>query len=225
MRLERVADFLRVEIPGDRMNVAEVNLEGDRLDANPAQVAIANQVNQSCLVRDVLEEVTEQPFVAAVRCRGNAKDAGVLKISEHALITFAERMMSLVNDDQREVIGSKTPPPGFAHQGLHGGNDDRRIKTGSAFRRLDLGHDTGGPQNLVSRLFEQFLAMGKDKSAPRLIVFGDPGEKQRLAAAGGANNQLPAKFVESPDGGLNGLPLIRAKGETRFALALGDRGA
>jgi hypothetical protein len=28
MRLERVADFLRVEIPGDRMNVAEVNLEG-----------------------------------------------------------------------------------------------------------------------------------------------------------------------------------------------------
>ena len=76
--------------------------------------------------------------------------------------------MSLVNDDQREVIGSKTPPPGFAHQGLHGGNDDRRIKTGRAFGRLDLGHDTGGPQNLVSRLFEKFLAMGNEQECARV---------------------------------------------------------
>ena len=67
--------------------------------------------------------------------------------------------------------------------------------------------------------------MGEDKSAARLIVFGDFGEKQRLTAAGGANNQLAAEFIESLDGGLNGLALIRAKGETCFALALGDREA
>ena len=79
MRLKRVADFIRVEIPGDRMHVAEVYLEGNCLDANPAQVAITNQVNQSRLVRDVLEVVTEQPFVATVRRRGNAKDAGSSK--------------------------------------------------------------------------------------------------------------------------------------------------
>ena len=145
MRLECVTDFVRVEIPGDRMNVAEVYLEGNCLGADPAQVAITNQVNQSRLVRDVLEVVGEQPFVAAVRRRGNTKDAGVLKIPEHTLITFRERMMGFVNDDQRKVIGSKTPPPVFAHQGLNGGNDDRRIKTGSAFGCLDLGYDTGCP--------------------------------------------------------------------------------
>jgi hypothetical protein len=105
-------------------------------------------------------------------------------------------MMSLVNDDQREVIGRKTPPSVFAHHGLHGGNDDRRIKAGRAFGCLDPGHDAGGPQNLVSRLFEQFLAMGENKSAPGLIVFRDPGEKQRLATAGGANNQLAPELAK-----------------------------
>src|SRR4030095_3475534 len=50
-------------------------------------------------------------------------------------------MMGFINDDQREVIPSKTPPSGFAFQGLHGGNDDGRIKAGRAFGRLDLGHD------------------------------------------------------------------------------------
>ena len=56
--------------------------------------------------------------------------------------------------------------------------------------------------------------MGEDKCAARLIVFGDLGEKQRLAAAGGANNQLASELVESLDSGLNGLPLIWAKSET-----------
>ena len=67
--------------------------------------------------------------------------------------------------------------------------------------------------------------MGKNKGAARLIVFRDLGEKQRLATAGGANNQLAAEFIEPLDGGLNGLALIRAKGETCFALALGVSGA
>ena len=45
-----VPDFVRVKIAGDRMHVAKVYPEGDRLDADPAQVAVANQVNQGCLV-------------------------------------------------------------------------------------------------------------------------------------------------------------------------------
>ena len=143
MRLKCVTDFIGVEITGDRMNLAEVYLEGNCLAADPAQVAITNQVNQSRLVRDVLEVVGEQPFVAAVRRRGNAKGAGALKIPEHMLITFRERMVRFINDDQRKVIWSETPPPGFAHQGLNGGNDDRRLEAGSAFGCLDLGDDTG----------------------------------------------------------------------------------
>ena len=54
---------------------------------------------------------------------------------------------------------------------------------------------------------------------PGLIVFGDLGEKQRFAAAGGANNQLAAEFIESLDRGVNGLALIRAEREIyRFAV-------
>src|SRR4030095_8134895 len=55
--LERVADFIGAEITGDRMNVADIYLKRDCLDANPAQVALRNQVNQGRLVCDVLEVV------------------------------------------------------------------------------------------------------------------------------------------------------------------------
>ena len=143
VRLERTSQFTSIEVTSDNMHVAQVDSQRDRLDADSAQVAVTNQVNQSCLVRDVLEVVGEQPFVSPVRRRGDTKDAGTLEIPEHALITFRERMMGFVNDDQREMIGRKPPSPVLAGQCLHGGNDDRRLKAGSAFGSLDFGDDTG----------------------------------------------------------------------------------
>ena len=143
VRLERVPQLIAREVASHAFDPRDVDSQRERLDPDAAEIALGDEFHQACLVRDVLKVVTEQPFVSPVGRRGDTKDAGTLKIPEHALIAFRKRMLAFVDDDQREMIGRKPTSPVLAGQCLHGGNDDRRLEAGSAFGCLDLGYDTG----------------------------------------------------------------------------------
>jgi hypothetical protein len=105
--------------------------------------------------------------------------------------------MSLVDDNQTEVVLGPAVAPHLALQGLHAGDHDGCVERGLALAHFHLGLETGEFGDLVHRLTDEFFAVCQDEGAPGLELRCGFGEENRFSLSCWHDDQLAAEFTET----------------------------
>ena len=126
-------------------------------------------------------------------------------------IAVGQRVVRFIDDDQAEVIPRPPLTAFFTHERLDRGDDDRRIERRPLFAHLHLGLDAGGGAELVHRLGDEFLAVGEDQRALRLVILRQTAEQDRLARTGRQHAKLAVEFLKALVDVLPGFHLIGAE--------------
>ena len=155
---------------GDRRNV---QLQGNGLGHDAAQIALFDGIGQLILKGKAVEHLAQIAHVAAIRRGGHAQHLGVVEVVEDAAVSVGNGVVGLVDDDSAKVIMRKAFQPGGALQGLHAAHHHTEpcIQTGGIclFHRADK---AGGALQLVRCLFQQLTAMRQNEhpvARPHLI--------------------------------------------------------
>ena len=192
-RLDGVGHLVGREVAAALVDAAQVDVERHRLHHRPHQPTIAAGVEHAVLVGDVFEEVAQRLLVGAVGRRGDAKNATV-EVVQDLLVRGGERVVRLIDDDQREMPRVETLQPGVAAQGLDRSHHHLVPAAGVVVGLLLGRAHPGDGRELRPCLLDQLVGVGEDQHLAAILRLdaGQLGEHDGLAAVVG-DGEIPQK--------------------------------
>ena len=85
----------------------DVQLEGDGLGHDAAEVAVFDGIGQLVLIGQAVEHLAEVSHIAPVGGGGHAQDLRAVEVVEDAAVAVGDGMVGLVDDDSPEVVPRK----------------------------------------------------------------------------------------------------------------------
>ena len=209
VRVESRSQLAHGIVAAAESHARDVQLEGDGLGEDPAQVALSDGVGQLVLIGQRVEHLPKVPHIAAVGRGRHAEDFCTLKVIEDAAVAVGDGVVGFVDDDGAEVVSGKPFQPGRTLQGLDRAHRDPKPAVEAGGFGLFYGTDqTGRAFQFVRSLFQQLAPMGEDEHpvAGAHLIGGDGGEHDGLAGAG-RQHQQGAEPPAFPFG-VNGIPRL-----------------
>lgn len=112
IRVQRRAQFPYGVVAAAEGHAGDVQLQGNGLGHDLAQIALFDGIGQLVLIGQAVEHLAQVPHVAAVGRCGHAQHLCTLEVVQDAAVAVGDGVVGLVNDDGAEVVPWESVPVG-----------------------------------------------------------------------------------------------------------------
>lgn len=162
--IQRSAKFPHGVVAAAEGHAGDVQLEGDGLGHDAAQIPLFDGIGQLVLIGQRVKHLAQVPHIAAVGGGGHAQHLGVLEVVQDAAVAIGDGVVGFVDDDGAEIIPGKALQPRRALQGLNRTDHDPEPAAQTGGLGFFHGADkAGGTLELVGCLLQQLPPVGQDE--------------------------------------------------------------